>query len=468
MDKKIQEWISEGKTDEEISALICSEDELQDDVKSLNEEGIAEAILKGRKAADVAASLAKKKADKQAADQKAADQKAIDDKVKTAVDDKLKSLNIDPTGSVAKAPRSLKWFDPVSREFKEHAEKPTEAYVKMNEMLGAIVDGDKARAKSISNEIDQHNARMEAIKAGKATPTVTDVDARGGYATPTEVDDMIHQLIYNQSVMLGLVNQDNLIYDSKIYPLMYGMEVVDIADQSTALTEKNPTFSNPTVSMKRAGAYSVISNEILRQKGGDIVNAFISAYTSEFAKFLDSRLAIGNVTGQSHLVDGVVFDANTSTPTAITLANLSLSTLEDMKNTLDASVDMSKTAFVGNRKVAGKIGQLENTGGQLLFPQYLNGGQISPFGIPLVTNSQMISTLDVGGDDWGGTDDVLILADFSKVIAGISRETRIEFSEHYQFINDALTIRGIKNYGQKVISGSSTAGVVAIAQELTN
>ena len=103
-----------------------------------------------------------------------------------------------------------------------------------------------------------------------------------------------------------------------------------------------------------------------------------------------------------------------------------------------------------------------------MFPQYLNGGQISPFGIPLVTNSQIVSTLDVGGDDWGGTDDVLILADFSKVVAGVTRETRIEFSEHYQFINDALTIRGIKGYGQKVISGSSTAGVVAVAQELTN
>ena len=468
MDKKIHQWIEEGKTDEEISALLLSDEELSQDVKSLTEDGVADAILKGRKAANVAASLAKKKADQADADKKAADAKALDAKVSDAVNDKLKSLNIDPTGNVAQAPRSLKWFDPVSKEFKDHAEKPTESYVKMNEMLSAIVDGDKGRAKSISKEIDQNNARMSAIENGKATPSVSDVDARGGYAIPTEVDSMIHQLIYNQSAMLGLVNQDNVIYESKIYPLMYGMSVVDITDQSTALTEQNATFSNPTVNMERAGAYSVISNTIIKQKGADIVNAFISAYTSEFAKFLDFRLSVGNVTGESHLVDGIVFDANTSTPTAIALSALSLSTLEDMKNTLDASADMSKTAFMANRKVVGKIGQLETTAGQLLFPGYLNGGSISPFGIPLVTNSQIISTLDVGGDAHGGTDDVLILADFSKVVAGVTRETRIEFSEHYQFINDALTIRGIKGYGQKVISGSSTAGVVAVAQELTN
>ena len=249
---------------------------------------------------------------------------------------------------------------------------------------------------------------------------------------------------------------------------MYGMSVVDIADQSTALTEKNPTFGNPTVTMQRAGAFSTISNTIVQQKGSDIVNAFISAYVSEFALFLDQRLAAGNVSGQSHLVDGIIFDGNSTLATPIARTALSVDTLEDMKNALSPRANLAKSAFVANRKVVGDIGKLETTGGQRLFPDYLSGGKMNPFGIPVVTNPHIISTLDIGGDDYSGTDDALILADFSKVIAGVSKDTRIEFSEQFQFANDALTIRAIKNYGQKVISASGTAGTVALVQELTN
>jgi HK97 family phage major capsid protein len=326
-----------------------------------------------------------------------------------------------------------------------------------------------ASVKSISNEIDRENDRVEAAMMGKATPTVSDVTTRGGFAIPTEVSMSISQLTQAASLVLPYVNKDNVVFNSKIYPVMYGITVDYIADQSSAVGESNPTFTNPTVNMKRLGAYSAISNQIIYQKGADLVNAFISAYSSALAKKLDQQITIGNVTGSGDGVDGIVFDALTYLPTPMALSSLTVGNLKTILNYLSEDTAKDSTVFMANRKVTGQIGLLEDTGGRHIFPRYIQDGVISPFGSRLIEIPQIASTLDVGGDArTGGTDDVLICADMSRVMVGLSRETRIDSSYDFAFLNDVMTMRVIKDFGCKVLSGSSTAGVVAIAQELTN
>ena len=459
----IEKMISEGKNDTEIAVAVS---DYKEGGKQFSTESVVDMILAGRKAAEIQESLSAKIAQKLAAE--AAEAKAKNDEsvFEQKLDEKLKSVGI----SLAKyqTQKSLRRFNSRTGLI-EDVSGVTDGYKAFNDLLKAIVCKDHASTKSISEQIDRDNDRYEAELGGKATPTVSDVAPRGGNAIPVEVLMKIEQLVQASSLILPLVNRDHVIYESKIYPVMYGIDVDYIADQTTALTEKNPTFTNPTVNMQRIGAFSAISNTILFQKGADLVHAFIAAYASAVAKKLDQQITIGCVSGNSDKVNGIVFDPLTELPTPIALTSLTVDNIWNVINTLSSDSSMASTMLLANRKVAGKIGLLETTGGLPYFPQYINGGKTLPFGVPLATIPQISSTLDVAGANrTTGTSDVLICADMSRVIVGLSRDVRIDTSQDFLFTQDSLVMRVIQDFGCKVISGASTAGVVAVAQELTN
>lgn len=457
----IKKLIAEGKTDKEIANAILQHDEFKD----LSTGEVLGALSTYKKMVEVQAALDSQKSEEDKYEQK----KKFDESVEDGINQKLKSITLDPAGKKYGKDKELKRFNVYSGKFEGVNSHVTEAYGTFNNMIKAMGNKDWNSAKSISKEIHQDNQTKEAFITGvKATPSVSDSNSRGGYYIPTEVDDMLMQLIYSQSALFERVNKQIVNYLSKVFPVMGDITVSYIADQSTGVAEKNPAFYNPTVTMHRVGGYSTFSNLFLEQRA-DLVNAFLTKYGSSFASFMDLHIAAGNVTGASDMVDGIIFDPNTLLPSAYALTDLTASKLKDLKNSLSASVNLKDCAWIANRKVSDVIGLLENTAGNYTFPGYVEGRGVAPFGIPLITNPQIPSVLAVGEDNrTGGTDDALILADLSKTIVGISGETRIDVSEHAFFTDDIFALRAIKMYGQKVVMGSGNAGVVAIAQELTN
>lgn len=457
----LDEQIKAGKSDAEIAAVVVEEKA----APGLDGTEIVEAIhgYKTLLQAQAALDAAKDKSDQKASESE------LEKKVDEAVDAKLKSINIDPArkyGDIKEAKR----FNPNTGKMEVIDAQLSDAYKAFTNQLVAIGRQDFDSAHAISQDIDKENDRKMSFALGyKATPTVSDVTTRGSYAVPTEVDSTIMQLIYAASEVYMRCNKQVVNYNSKVFPVMNTFDVSYVADQSTGLAEKNPVFSNPTVNLYRVGGYSTISNLFLEQKG-DLIDAFIRAYAGSFARFIDLHIVSGNVTSNADKVDGIIFDPNTSLPTPIARSALSLAALAGIKNTLSASVDLKQCVWIANRLVSDQIGLMETTGGHLVFPGYVNGqGSAAPFGIPWLVNPQIPSTLDVGGDSrTSGGDDALVLADMSKVIVGISGDTRIDISDHAFFTDDLFAIRCIKKFGQKVASSTSTAGIVAVAQELTN
>lgn len=455
LDNMIKQLNEEGKSLDEIAGAIVS----HEDVKTLNEEEIVELAhqkVKAIKAAEAAKKLQAKLDDEE--EEKRA-KSELSQKVDEAVEEKLKSINVSPS-DLHKQPNQLKRFNKQTLEL-EAIVTPTESYSGFNHMLKCLSEGDVKSAKSISKEIDSDNDRIAKLQ-GKA-PAVSDVDNRGGYSVPTEVNEMIMQLTYNESVVLPRTFRDPVMMEDKIYPTINAVTVDYIADQSTALSESAPTMSNPTVDMYRVGAFSDISNTIIQQKGADITNAWFTGYSSAFARFIDEKLIQGNITGASEKIDGLIWDANTNLPTAVALSSLSLDTLESMEEALESESDPSRTVWIGNRKVRNAVRHLDTTGGDLIFKSFANGESVEPLGYEFLLNTKITNVLDVGGDNnTGGTDTVLMLADLSKFVTGIEEATRIQTSEHFKFTTDVMTIRGIKRVGWKLLFSNT-----AVAQELT-
>ena len=464
MEELLIKLLGERKTDDEIVTAILS-DEATKDMKA---DEILDAILAAKKTAEVKKGLEKDTEAKEEVAAKAKAEKEADEKISKLVNEKFKSIGINPLGQFGKE-KELKRFDLQTGKVIDVV-PCSDMYGHANDMIRCMMKKDFASAQAISDEISTENAKIRdgrLKKLGfKATPSVSDVTTRGGYAIPTEVDDMITQMVYDSSVMLQNANKETIIVNDKVYPLMYGLEVAYIADQSTGPAEKNPTFYNPTVATKQVGGWSAISNRLLNQKGADLMNAFILAYRSAMARFLDHQMAVGCVTGMSDLLDGIAFDPLTVQDTAITLGELAISHLSTMASTINGECE--RLMWICNRKVKHAIGLLENTGGNNLFPQFIGGGNFSPLGISLIENSKITSDLDIAGDDRDDNNDILLLVDMNKFMVGFDGETRIDVSSDYLFGVDMTAIRGVRAVGWKVLAGNTqAAGGVARVLELT-
>ena len=440
--KLIEGLFKEGKSVKEVSAEVVS----HKSAIALDQEELANSIYSIQKSIDFKKLMeAKEKAVEVKASEKAA-AKQLDEKVGSLVSEKLKSINIDPSGSFS-APKITSRFDYKSGCMVEETRDLLDAEKKMNEMLVAKFSGDSARARAISREIDQHNS----INDTKATIR-SDSDSVGGYSVPTEVEAKIMQLTYEQSRMLPKVNRASIIVEDKIYPTIGAVTVDYIANQDTAATESNPTFSNPTIDMERVGAYTDISNTIIRQKGANLTDAFKVAYASANARFIDTQLCIGNITGNGDLIDGLVWQGSVTGNTAKALNTLALSDLTNMVTQMDYQFNPDTTVWIGNTQVMNELGVLENTGGNYVFPQYISGGAMKPLGYEFLHNPLITNVLDVGGDDsTGGTDTVLMLADLSKFVVGIDGAIKIDTSEHVNFTKDVTTMRGLQRIGFKLL-----------------
>lgn len=447
LEKLIKMLMEQGKTDDEIAKSVIESDEqgVKEEVEGEDVEAVVEKTLKKieflRSYAKINEQRAKNKAD---LEKKKADQDAIG----KVVDEKLKSINIDPTGKFRDT-ATYKKFDFQSGKMVDVCKSDTsEAYREFAKMLCAHTMKDKASAHAISREIEQDNAKKLALDV-KATLR-TDSSSVGGYAIPTEVESEIAQLSYSQSVMLPLVNRDGIIHNSKLYPTIGDVTVSYIANEDAQLTESNPTMSNPTADMKRFGCRTNVANELITQS--NIVAALQTAYASARARFFDAEIAIGNISGASNPIDGLVWQGSVAGLSPVVKANLTISDLMTMTETMDDEVDWSRVAWIGNTKIRNLVGNFESTGGSKVFPQFMGGGDFSPLGYKFVQNSKITSVLQVAEDDrTGGTDDVLLLADMSKVVVGIDSGMRIDASEHIRFDYDQTQFRILERWAMVVL-----------------
>lgn len=461
--EKIKGWVSEGLDDSDVAYKFFELDE----AKNFTSSQVADAILKAKNSQEVQEKLLEAKKTKDALEAKAKQDEDFEKKLSEKMDEKLKSINLNFGQYKVSSPE--KRFNVLTGKYEEITQKQSDAYNMFNKFIACLGNKDFSGAKSISDEIEQDN-EQKLSQFGIKSTSVSDVASRGGYTVPVEVDAMILQMAYSMCQVYQLTQKYVVNYNSYVVPTMGNFSVQWLADQSTTITDNNPTFYNPTLDIKRCAIGTKVSNEFLAQKGMDLVNSFVQGMASAFARELDKMIISGSITGNSDLFNGLVFDSNTLKPTAYALTAITEQKILDLINSLsDDATDTLR--IIGNRNVISKIGMLENGAGYRIYPDFSKQGAngLTPFGVQSIMNPKIPSTFDVGaGKRTTGTDDVLIVADLNKVATAVSEQTRIAMSTDADFFGDNFAIKAIKKYAQKVLVGSGALGVVCVAQELTN
>jgi HK97 family phage major capsid protein len=256
-----------------------------------------------------------------------------------------------------------------------------------------------------------------------------------------------------------------------VYPIMVDVDFATIADESTQIGDKTPTVGNPSVAMSRYGGMAYISNNLINLRSPQIVDAVIMQGANANARFIDLASACFSVTTNSDPFNGLIFDANTAGVTAKALTAINDTDFINLIAALSDKVD--NITFIANRKVRNLYGQIESTGGMRLFTDFLTSGKMAPLGHDFIENRKIPSTLFVNSSGGGtskrtnGTSDVIIAADLSKLYLGVD-QLRMDMSPDLKFDYDQTAFRFVGRIGSKVVSSTSTSGVVAAVLELTN
>lgn len=455
----IKKLLGEGKTVQEIVIEVAK-----------HEEAIAQglktdAIIKEVKSLEAAVKAEKEFLALQEQEQKDSE---FTKKVDEAVNARLKVIGTPNTSG-----KKYKFFNRITGLIEEKTYE-TEGQELLQKMLTAFSEKKFGEAANISAKIGEYNQKNDfnfAFNQDQKTALYSDATT-GSYLIPTEVNMQIMALSYKKSVMLQRVNKAAINYNSKVYPIIIDGTFAFIADETTQVGDKTPTIGNPTFASKRYGGMTYVSNHLLKLRGADLTAAFIESAASAQAKFLDLMIAAGSVTTESDGFNGIIFDANTAYLSAISLSAIDKDTLVTLANELSPSCDPASLAFIANRKVKSKFGLLENSNGAFIFPEYYRSGEFSPMGIPFITNSQIPSTINHAASAGTGSntraagdDDVIVVADLSKIVVGMG-DLRIDSSEHFKFDYDQFSFRFIGEAGSKVLSSGSTAGKVAVVQQL--
>ena len=445
--KKLKE---EGKTADQICAEIAkdSDKSIQDVVLEVRKE------LKAIEAQEAFKSIV-------AEEEIAIAEKS---KIKAEVQEAVKEVLKDMPAIKEEPKKEVKVFNHFTKKA-ELTKGMAEGEKALATMLGFLTEKDAVNAKAVNKEILAQKEADYMNLYGSKTALYTDATT-GSYLIPTEVEAEIFEKMY-QSVMLQIVNSKTVTFNSKLYPVMTEIDLAFIADESTQISDKTPTISNPSVDMKRIGGMAYASNELLKMRGSQLVQAFVNGFGDAAARFADLYIPSASVTGNSDLFDGLLFDANTASITAGTLAGKTADDLKNLKNALGPKF-RAGAKFVANSTVRDAYGLLEDTAGNPIFKQYIETGNFRPYGKEFVENPYIPSTFDIATEKrTTGTDDVLICLNGEGVYVGFE-PISIAGSEHHLFDYDQFAWRGLMRMGLKVISSSSTQGACVAYKKLTN
>lgn len=459
--KFIEELLAQGKSEEEIVAEVAATDNTEVNAEvnesAEGEEATAKEIVaeveKAFKAIDAAKTFTAKK---ESTAKELEAQKQIDARVKKT----LEGIKLE---SSTKESVEVKTFNHMTKKSEKSAGMSEEVKA-FAEMLGCLNEKNYDRAKGINKDIESQKL-LDYKKMGIKTPLYSDATT-GSYLMPTEVEAEIFQRAY-QSKMLQVLNTATVTFNDKLYPIVADFDLAFITDETTQIGDKTPALSNPSISMERIGGMTYASNNLLALKGSSLVAMFVTGFGDAIARFVDLYAVASSVTGNSDLFNGIVFDANTSNITAKALSAIEKSDFLNLKNDLGAKF-RGNAVYLANTEVYDAYGTLADSAGNPYFKNFVDTGNLRPFGRDFIENAYIPDTFDIATSKrTTGTDNVLVCLDPSAVIVGFD-QLRIESSEHSKFDYDQTAWRGLSRMGMKVLPSSSFQGKAATLLKLTD
>ena len=464
-EKLIKEYKEKGCSDEQIADEMSKS---HPDMKPEEMVSHLHEFKKNEKKRLEVKRLLKEREDKDALEEKIAKQEAIEfekitEEAKKRAEAKAKSTKFPEVNILDKQyPATVnnmtgKYFCHINKKFMDGNVKPPEWEVAFNNQLKALADGDEDSFKAIQKEITAYNRQHWKITS-KAN--VSDVGASGEFYIPTNVSDMLYSLIYEQSMLMSMVNTVDMVTNDIIIPSLSSFEFAPVETQDTTLSAQTFAIAENQLQLRGYGVTTAVSNVFISQRTS-ILDYFIQQYMSSWRTEVDTLIPLGVRTGSGTTRADGIFQSLSTANKIVQATDLNLSDLTTdvfARNSVRLSNRVTdKVCWIGNKFITQRIGQMKL--GDSDYPAYPEvqkmGDKASCMlsGYMYIEDNQIPNTFTDGlSASTGGTNRTcLFLQDMRDVFVGLDRNFRIDYSEHSQFEKYQTQIRMYARIGIVVI-----------------
>lgn len=453
--------MGEGKTFDEAISLMYEQhqDAKQEDVlaaiKSVKKEIATAIALKEEEAKEIEAS---KKAE--AAE---AETRRINEEAEKRANEKLALIqNPNDPLVVAKANATPKFKSFLNDFILVRDESWRE---KLVELVRANYGQNHDQARKLAGEFMQSSKLYSDSEKKQYGEKLLRGDAvTGSYAVPDEFSDMVFVIAQALSAIVAGSTKLNLSSDL-MYLLGSGdVNFTEITDQSTDLTNSEPSLTQTSMSLIDAGAYSLIHDNLMQDSNVNIVTLLAGAYGRGLAKYQKRTTTVGNVASSGDKINGIYSTSGIGS-VAVADPNGAIS-YEDIC-LLEAAIDdsfLDGAHFEMNRREFTKIRAIKDDNGRPIFTtpdaSYRN---YTLLGYPVKINNQMPITLNsTNGNRTSGSTATILFGNASEVQQGYKGGFQLESSIHYKFISRQTTFRGFVRWAQAVVNASAWARLTGI------
>lgn len=444
----IEKLLRERKTVEEIKVALLEFDGdfTAEEVKTVLDGWDA----KQKKAAELA-KMDAKKAEQPKIDEKAFNQKIAD--LETKLNSALEQIELKEKQKPEYKFKSWLGDFVVQRDETWRA--------KLMEMLIADRNKDYQKAFELSGQFNEGNKLFKLEEKLLRGDAVT-----GSYAVPEEWSDLVFSIAQLSSNAWAKATKMVQSVGDKMYLLGSGdVTFTEVADQSTALTQSEPTLTQNSIDLIDAGAFSLLHDNLISDSNVNMVQVLANAYARGLQKYLKRATMVQNISASSDLIDGVysitgvastaLIDGVTGVIAVQDIINLVHSVDETFYEDGEFELNLSELLALTNLDYAGDGRRIP------LVDQKAK----TIYGRPYALNNQMPATMNsTTGARTGGSEATIIYGKPSEMQITFKGGMNFESSRDFKFTNRQTTFRGFVRWGMDIVNTEAWGRLTGITR----
>jgi HK97 family phage major capsid protein len=269
----------------------------------------------------------------------------------------------------------------------------------------------------------------------------------GGYLVPVETANEAFFYLAAQSVVLKSgVRQIEMAEQTVNVPRVSAGATVAMFNEAATITEGDPTFAQAQLIARKAGAFILVSNEVLEDSNPSVRTVVSQDLVQQLARFLDKQFLAGNGTAPN--LKGIRnFAGVTSTPiatngSAVTSLDVFATALGSAQS---ANNDAADLVWYMHPNVFSEVRKAKDSQNRyLVAPDPTLGTNYSLFGVPVYLSSQLPTNETQGTS--GAVCSSALLVNKTQIIVGRRREIQVQYSTDFAFQNDQTAVKATARF----------------------
>lgn len=285
------------------------------------------------------------------------------------------------------------------------------------------------------------NAASELSRLGVVKAMQEDTDSEGGFLVPT---DYIAQIlkIWNLGNLEPLCRKVPMGSKTVTFPDLNSSVSCGWTAEEGTLTETTPVLGQITLTAKKVGAFTTISNELLSDARPDVVSFLENLMIEAMGREIDNQILNGNGSPCSGLLTAACGTSVVMGAGLVNFSSISGSNLSEMTTKISTG-SLNGARFVMHPKVFHYVRTLKDNNNQFIYSPIGGGQNGTIWGYPVTLCDSAPSTSGAGTA-------FVLFGNFDYFLIGERQSLSVSIDPYGLFTSDQTRVRWTRRLAPQI------------------